>query len=121
MMTWVHQDLCCQSTVTAGYNTASNVEFRVPQNNTSNAFAAALKALEGLAEEMQYNSTVVANLTTANNTLTNQVKTMNVLKGMIKDLVQEMKTFNIPLKKIAVNTNNANDNTGGGANNNNEQ
>ena len=78
MITCDHCNLCCQAAVGAGYNTANNMEYSGYQ--TSNAMAATAAALEGLTEATQNDQAAVANLTTANNTLTNHVKTINELK-----------------------------------------
>ena len=122
MMTRAHCDLCCQAAAGAGYNTANNMEYGGYQTN--NAMAATAAALEGLVETAHNNLAAVANLTTANNTLTNQVKTINKLKGVIKDLAIEVKMIKNVIKTMSpsptttdnprsnnnINTNNNNNN-----------
>ena len=116
MMTRAHRDLRRQVAASTGYHTANNLEYGRYDNDTSNAMAATAAALEELAEATQNDRVAVANLTTANNTLTNQVKTINELKTMIKDLAQEVKTLKNSIKAIQLskpnirtNSNNNND------------
>ena len=75
--------------------------------------------LEGLAEATQNDLAAVANLTTANSTLTNQVKTINKLKGMIKYLAQEVKAIKNSMKTMHIGSNSTNNNPMSNNNNNN--
>ena len=86
-----HCNLRCQSAATICYNTANNLEQGQYAMYSNNAFAATTAALEGLAEATQSDCIVVANLTLANNPLTNQVKDIGEMKTMIKELTQEKK------------------------------
>ena len=98
MMTRAHRDLRRQAAAGAGYRTANNLEYEAYGSNTNNAMAATAAALEGLAEVTQSDRAAVANLTTANSTLTDQVKIINDLKTMMKDLAVEVKAIKNSLK-----------------------
>ena len=77
MMTRAHHDLRRQLAATMGYNTANNVKHGQVNQNTNYALAATAAALEGLAEVTKSDQMVVANLTAANITLTDQVRVVN--------------------------------------------
>ena len=89
------------------------MEYPAPPNEVGNAFVAAAAALEGIAEATQSDRTAVANLTNANSTLTQEVKKINKLKGMMKDLVQEVQAIKNAMKMMNVSTGSA---TAGGNN-----
>ena len=97
-----------QSAAKVGYNTAYNDDYAAPPNKTGNAFAATAIALEGLAEATQSDHIAVANLTSANSTLTQQVKTINELKGMIKDVAQEVRAMKTMMKMLNISKTSAN-------------
>ena len=86
MMTRSQCNLQCQSAATMGYNTANNLEQGKYSFETNNFLMVTAEALEGLVECTQSDSTAVENLTTVNNSFTNQVKDIAELKSMMKNL-----------------------------------
>ena len=80
MMTRAHHDLQQKLAATTGYHTVNNVTQDAYEPSSKNSFAATAAALEGLAEATQHYRTAVENLTTSNNTLTQQLKTIKELK-----------------------------------------
>ena len=100
LMTRAHRDLHRQSAATMGYHTANNVGHDSGNQQTNHAFAATAAALEGLAEATQSDRSAVANLTAANNTLTDQVKVVYDMKKMISELTNEVKQLKQAMKNV---------------------
>ena len=72
------------------------------------AFSVTVTALEGLDKATQSDQTFVANLTAANNKLTDQIRVVNDVKNMIFELAQEVKQLKHAMKNIKLNNANRN-------------